>query len=80
MELIFELPSPMVRCGDDYEYEPSDYYCAMDEQVHEFLKGCLREQYYKYADTKFRRDLLVYMRRHGMSDLYAEVVGDLYNV
>lgn len=80
MELILDLPKPYHRNGpNDYEYEPSDYYQEMDIQVHEFFKAVLREQFYKWKDLQFRQDLMTYMRRHGMNELYLEVREDLYN-
>ena len=77
MELIFNLPSPMVRSGEDWEYEPTDYYNELDAAVNEFLLEALRKQFYKSHDKEFRIHLLTYMRRHNLpiyQDCYDDVL------
>jgi hypothetical protein len=77
MDLYFDLPSPMVRDGESWEYEPTDYYNALDEQVNEYLMECLRKQFYKRNDRNFRVHLLTYMRRHNLpiyQDCYDDVL------
>jgi hypothetical protein len=75
MKLILDLPSPIVRYGEDYEYEPADYYSEMDIQIQSWMMSELRSQFYQSSDFKFRSHLLTFMRRHNLP-IYQECYED----